>query len=648
MSSEASIEELKGIVQKTLEAKGVLGKIRAELRSSVFSAIQEEQADLSGESPVLRELKRSAEGRAALELVREFLVVCGLDYTTAVYVPEANLAKEGERRDELAGKLRFPALSTGAGALKMPLLVELLRAQGRRDVPGAPSPSGAPAPTAPAPTAPTAASLAPLRAESSAPKSRVPALGAPETSAAALEPAALVARLPLAEPPLQALGVPGSRRHDDDAPAGSKNAAPSPSAGAGPGGTLLGRLPERASPLSARENADSEARRESSSPLAQADALSRVQSVSSLGSESPVSSPGGVPPALRRDKGAVAGGLGSGGLGGGFGGEGELGSGSVPGLRPLGAASTASALSSTLGAGSAGSLGPMGVGGAGALGRGLGGSGLGASPSYCSAGLGGASVPRSAPAGGPSGAAAAATAGAAASAAACAEPSPTCTSSSAGATGGASLLGNLPPLGAKRGGSGMSSLSGLPPLGGSHSLGAASSVEPPPAAPPASTISARGGGSIDFPAESSRDDDLKRLRAVEQRLKQMKDSSPPPVSAADKGDTARDAAARPHAAPAAAPPRAASAPGAPKLSALSDEQSVDDEIAEEVYSLEADSYHSEGESDQLEADSDKSAGAGGAWKNGASPHSCAVADQSMETSRLDFEDGYDHVEAVVF
>eukprot|EP00306_Pavlova_sp_CCMP459_P017671 CAMPEP_0185207742 /NCGR_PEP_ID=MMETSP1140-20130426/60827_1 /TAXON_ID=298111 /ORGANISM="Pavlova sp., Strain CCMP459" /LENGTH=63 /DNA_ID=CAMNT_0027775437 /DNA_START=48 /DNA_END=235 /DNA_ORIENTATION=- len=63
------MDELKAIVQQTLEAKGVLGKIRAELRSSVFSAIQEEQADSKGESEALRDLKRSAEGKLALDLV---------------------------------------------------------------------------------------------------------------------------------------------------------------------------------------------------------------------------------------------------------------------------------------------------------------------------------------------------------------------------------------------------------------------------------------------------------------------------------------------------------------------------------------------------------------------------------------------------
>lgn len=54
--------------------------------------------------------------------------------------------------------------------------------------------------------------------------------------------------------------------------------------------------------------------------------------------------------------------------------------------------------------------------------------------------------------------------------------------------------------------------------------------------------------------------------------------------------------------------------------AVEDDLTLDDDIAEEVYSLEADSYHSDGEFDQLEADSDKSGGGDAAWVRARASH----------------------------
>lgn len=106
----------------------MLGKIRAELRSSVFSAIQEERSETSAEPATLRELKRTADGRLALELVREFLVACGLDYTAAVLTPEANLAADAEPREDLASKLKLDVAGS-AGERAMPLIYDLVRAR---------------------------------------------------------------------------------------------------------------------------------------------------------------------------------------------------------------------------------------------------------------------------------------------------------------------------------------------------------------------------------------------------------------------------------------------------------------------------------------------------------------------------------------
>ena len=54
------MDELTSIVTSTLEARGVLNKIRAELRANVFSAIQEQQgAPDSASNPALESADKS-------------------------------------------------------------------------------------------------------------------------------------------------------------------------------------------------------------------------------------------------------------------------------------------------------------------------------------------------------------------------------------------------------------------------------------------------------------------------------------------------------------------------------------------------------------------------------------------------------------
>ena len=88
--------ELSGIVLQTLEARGVLGKIRAELRANVFSAIHEQRGIASDRpNPSLAALRANdGAGRVAAGLLRELLRSCELDYSAAVLLPEAGIAEE--------------------------------------------------------------------------------------------------------------------------------------------------------------------------------------------------------------------------------------------------------------------------------------------------------------------------------------------------------------------------------------------------------------------------------------------------------------------------------------------------------------------------------------------------------------------------
>lgn len=97
--------DLKTLVTRTLEKKGVLAKIRAELRASVFEAIEEEDRvteNEDGVAPTLlgscndraKQLHASPSGRLLTALVCEYLDWAQLGHTLKVYLPECNLQKD--------------------------------------------------------------------------------------------------------------------------------------------------------------------------------------------------------------------------------------------------------------------------------------------------------------------------------------------------------------------------------------------------------------------------------------------------------------------------------------------------------------------------------------------------------------------------
>ncbi|OVA09942.1 LisH dimerization motif [Macleaya cordata] len=97
--------DLKTLVTRTLEKKGVLAKIRAELRASVFEAIEEEDRVVENEDGVppallgscndrAKQLHASPSGRLLTALICEYLDWAQLGHTLKVYLPECNLQKD--------------------------------------------------------------------------------------------------------------------------------------------------------------------------------------------------------------------------------------------------------------------------------------------------------------------------------------------------------------------------------------------------------------------------------------------------------------------------------------------------------------------------------------------------------------------------
>ncbi|KAJ8027392.1 FGFR1 oncogene partner [Holothuria leucospilota] len=115
--------ELRDLVAQTLETSGVLGKIRAELRASVFLALEEQNTREKKTPFVNQDLKtflQSKDGLTITSLVLEFLNFFNLDFTAAVFNPEANLGEKCEGREELKKRLNLESTE------KKPLLYDLL------------------------------------------------------------------------------------------------------------------------------------------------------------------------------------------------------------------------------------------------------------------------------------------------------------------------------------------------------------------------------------------------------------------------------------------------------------------------------------------------------------------------------------------
>ncbi|XP_012942242.1 centrosomal protein 43 isoform X3 [Aplysia californica] len=122
--------ELRDLVAQTLETNGTLGKIRAQLRASVFLAL-EDQENGQSKTPFLNKGLRSflstKEGQLTASLVQEFLEFFNLEFTLAVFKPEIGL-NEQMKRTELIKDLNLNNTTAPPNA---PLITCLLKNDGQ-------------------------------------------------------------------------------------------------------------------------------------------------------------------------------------------------------------------------------------------------------------------------------------------------------------------------------------------------------------------------------------------------------------------------------------------------------------------------------------------------------------------------------------
>jgi hypothetical protein len=112
-----NVENLKNLISSTLEQRGVLAKIRAELRHHVFLALDEQESasddkqaseqhaasprtrsHVSVKKKKLDELHGSPAAEDVLELIKDFLEFFELEYTNALLNTEAEAVSASRQR----------------------------------------------------------------------------------------------------------------------------------------------------------------------------------------------------------------------------------------------------------------------------------------------------------------------------------------------------------------------------------------------------------------------------------------------------------------------------------------------------------------------------------------------------------------------
>ena len=101
------MEDLKELIIQTLDAAGVLDKIRAQLRLQVFKAVQNDEGKLQNENSKPVKIAQSPEGNLAAALFRDFLECYKMKYSLNVLIPEFHLPQSDDVRAYLTKELNF-------------------------------------------------------------------------------------------------------------------------------------------------------------------------------------------------------------------------------------------------------------------------------------------------------------------------------------------------------------------------------------------------------------------------------------------------------------------------------------------------------------------------------------------------------------
>ena len=122
---------MKELIIQSLETKGVLGQIRAHLRSAVFKVVDEQDQQfntgcgLKWENKTLYKILETKIGTLLAEIIREFMEYFRMDYSLSIFIPECGISPERLNRKEILGKLGImnnPQNDKFTAGLHLPLL----------------------------------------------------------------------------------------------------------------------------------------------------------------------------------------------------------------------------------------------------------------------------------------------------------------------------------------------------------------------------------------------------------------------------------------------------------------------------------------------------------------------------------------------
>ncbi len=126
---------MKELIIQSLETKGVLGQIRAHLRSAVFKVVDEQDQQfntgcgLKWENKTLYKILETKIGTLLAEIIREFMEYFRMDYSLSIFIPECGISPERLNRKEILGKLGImsnPSNDKFTAGLHLPLLYYII------------------------------------------------------------------------------------------------------------------------------------------------------------------------------------------------------------------------------------------------------------------------------------------------------------------------------------------------------------------------------------------------------------------------------------------------------------------------------------------------------------------------------------------
>jgi lisH domain-containing protein FOPNL len=105
------MEDMKNLIIQSLETRGVLGQIRAKIRSAVFKIVDEQEqktnmgCGLKWENVNLYKISETKSGFLIAELIRDFMESLKMDYSLSVFISESNISPEKLKKNEMFYKM---------------------------------------------------------------------------------------------------------------------------------------------------------------------------------------------------------------------------------------------------------------------------------------------------------------------------------------------------------------------------------------------------------------------------------------------------------------------------------------------------------------------------------------------------------------